>query len=176
MTQPPNPAGYPDPNLPPQAEPGYVPPQGGYAPPPGGFPPPPPATPPPGYASNEEKTWALVSTFGGAAGTFISGGFLAAAGPLIAYLVKGKESPTVKAHSTAALNFFMITSGVWIALTFLWICVGILPGVLTGLVRLLIDLIYFLNWVAGIAFGIIAGLKANEGQPYKYPVSLSVIK
>src|SRR5690348_6395775 len=100
MTQPPNPSGPPDPN----AQPGYnPPPQPGYSPPPPGYPPPggayppPAAAPPPGYASSEEKTWALVATFGAAIGAFISGGFLSFVGPLISYLAKGKDSPTVKA-------------------------------------------------------------------------------
>src|SRR5262245_15926981 len=69
-------------------------------------PPPPPAAPmgpPPGYANSDEKTWALLTHFGG-----IVLGFIA---PLIALLAKGNESPTVKAHATEALNF-QITWGI----------------------------------------------------------------
>src|SRR5690242_15755027 len=111
MTQPP-PPGY-DPN-----QPGYQPPaQPGYSPPP---PPPPgyqgapshqaPPPPPPGYNSAEEKNWALVATFGAAAGSLISFGVLSALGPLIAYLAKGKE-PGVRRHAVPALNFFLPFSG-----------------------------------------------------------------
>jgi uncharacterized Tic20 family protein len=30
--------------------------------------------------------------------------------------------------------------------------------------------------IVGIIFGIIAGIKANEGQLYQYPMSLSIVK
>jgi len=185
MTQPP-PSGYPDPNLPPQAQPGYQPPaQPGYPPQPAGYQPAPgyppqpgyaapPSAPPPGYANSEEKTWALVSTFGAAAGACL--GPFAALGALIAYLVKGKESPTVKAHAVAALNFFAIFSGVWVVLTMLWVCTYALPWSLEWPLHLLLQLVYFANWVGAVVFGIMAGLKANEGQLYKYPFSLKLFK
>ena len=32
------------------------------------------------------------------------------------------------------------------------------------------------SWSLGIIFGVIAGMKANEGQVYKYPVSLNIFK
>src|SRR5690348_12027795 len=90
--------GYPDPNSPgyppptsgagytppPTSGAGYPPPAGGYPPPTGGYPPPgggyqapgayqaPGGRPAPiGYANNDEKTWALVSHFGGAAGMLV---------------------------------------------------------------------------------------------------------
>ena len=56
-----------------------------------------PGTPVPGYANSDEKTWALIAHFGG-----IIVGFVA---PLVALLVKGNESPTVRAHAIEALNF-----------------------------------------------------------------------
>ena len=30
--------------------------------------------------------------------------------------------------------------------------------------------------IVGIIFGVIAGMKANEGQLYKYPISLNIVK
>jgi uncharacterized Tic20 family protein len=116
-----------------------------------------------GYANSDEKTFALIAHFGGAAGMFVLfgvGGFI---GPLIAYLAKGQQSPTVRAHAIAALNFQL-----------LWSVVGVV-GWLTACL--------FIGWlillvagVIGIIFGVIAGLKANEGQLYKYPMSINVIK
>ncbi len=44
--------------------------------------------PPPGYANSDEKTWALVAHFGGAAGNLFCG-FLGFVAPLIALLAKG---------------------------------------------------------------------------------------
>jgi uncharacterized protein len=187
MTQPPNPypPGSPYPDEPPGQPGGYTPPpQSGYPPPPPpppGYPPqggyPPPGTPPPGYASSDDKTWALVSHFGGAAGSFICGGILAFVAPLVAYLTKGKESPTVRAHSVAALNFFLPVSGAAIVVWFIRACVGWLHmGALGTLASLVLILVGIAIWAAGTVFGVLAGLKANEGALYKYPLNFTFIK
>ncbi|MEV7989947.1 DUF4870 domain-containing protein [Micromonospora sp. NPDC085948] len=167
--------GYPPPtgDQPPS---GGYPPAGGY-PPPGGYPPaggyPPPGGgyptggayggPGGGFASNEDKTWALVAHFGGAAGMILSGGVLGWIAPLVALLARGNQSPTVRSHAAAALNFQLI-----------WSVVGLVGWVLSCI------LIGFIGVgaaiILGAVFGIIAGIKANEGQLYRYPLSASFIK
>lgn len=126
--------------------------------PPAGGPP-----PPPGYANNDEKTWALVAHFGGAAGMFVLSGVGGWIAPLIAYVTKGKESPTIRQHAVNALNFQLT-----------WTIVGVI-----GYATLCI-FIGLLIWPAavliGIIFGIIAGIKANDGQLYNYPLSIKMIK
>jgi uncharacterized Tic20 family protein len=124
-----------------------------------------PPVPPPGYATNEEKTWALVAHFGGPVGILVGGGMLGWVAPLIAMVAKGNESPTVRAHAVAALNF-QIT---WAIATL----VGIIVAVCT------IGILFFVPFLVAlvpIIFGIIAGIKANEGQLYPYPMSLKLIK
>jgi uncharacterized Tic20 family protein len=115
-----------------------------------------------GYANNDEKTWALVAHFGGAAGAFISGGILGFVGPLIAYLAKGNQSPTVRAHAVAALNFQILWSGIAFLLIFVSWCLLFLPTLAVMAVQIIL--------------GIMAGIKANEGQLYRYPMSVSIIK
>jgi uncharacterized Tic20 family protein len=154
-------ASYSAPPPPPPPSGGYAsPPGGGYAPPPGGGYQPGPAAPPPGYASNDDKTWVLIAHFGGAVGMLT--GFLGFVAPLIAYAVKGQQSPTVRAHAVAALNFQIL----WSAIGFVGI---VLSCVTFGLITLAAAIV-------GIIFGVIAGIKANEGQLYQYPMSLSVVK
>jgi uncharacterized Tic20 family protein len=131
-----------------------VPPGGGYQPGPG--------VPPPGYASSDDKTWALVAHFGGALGMFVGGGVLGFVAPLIAYSVKGQQSPTVRAHAVAALNFQI-----------LWSAIGVVGWILSCVT---FGLITVAAMIVGIIFGIIAGIKANEGQLYQYPMSLSIVK
>jgi hypothetical protein len=144
---------------------GYGPPPGsgaaGYGPPPGygasGYGPPPGYGAPGGYATNDEKTWALIAHFGG-----IVVGFIA---PLIALLAKGNESPTVRAHSVEALNF-QIT----------W---GILTIVASIVAVCTFGILFFLpmvTWLVVIIFSIIAGMKANEGQLYHYPMTWRIVK
>ncbi len=163
MTEPPTPFGAggpedvpPDPSSTPP--PGY-PPAGGY-PPPGGYQAAGPA--PVGYANQEDKTWALIAHFGGAAGMLFSG-VLGWVAPLIALLVKGNQSPTVRAHAVSALNFQLLWSIIGAVGMVLW-CVFI--GVFVTLVVIVI----------GIVFGVIAGIKANEGQLYKYPMTVNMVK
>ncbi|HLU33469.1 MAG TPA: DUF4870 domain-containing protein [Natronosporangium sp.] len=129
-------------------------------------PPPPPggaATPPPGYANNEEKTWALVAHFGGAVGIFLLSGVGGWIGPLVALLAKGNESPTVRAHAVEALNFQLTWSIVGVIG---WATMCIVIGFLILPVAVLM----------GIIFGIIAGVRANEGALYRYPASVKMIK
>ncbi|NJC67178.1 DUF4870 domain-containing protein [Planosporangium flavigriseum] len=183
MTEPPRPPGDstggappPDPTTP------QPPPSGGYAPPPppppGGYAPPPPsgAYPPgpgfapPGYASSDDKTWALIAHFGGALGMFISGGVLGFVAPLIAYLVKGQQSPTARSHPVAALNFQLTWSIISVVGYVLGACGSL---VIVGAVFFLVPLA---ATVLGVVFGIIAGVKANDGQPYRYPMSINMIK
>ncbi len=163
---------YP-PTPPPQSSYGQQPP--GY-PPPGGYPPPAPGTPPPGYASQEDKTWALVSHFGAAVGCLVSGGVLSFVAPLIALLGRGNQSPTVRAHAKAALNFFIPLAGAALILVALRVCGAFNFGLLGSLIGALLGLVELALWVVGLIFGIIAGIKANEGQLYRYPLNLSIIK
>jgi uncharacterized Tic20 family protein len=116
-----------------------------------------PGTPVPGYANSDEKTWALIAHFGG-----IIVGFIA---PLVALLVKGNESATVKAHATEALNFQITWNAALIVSQILFICTG--------------GFLWFLPlacWAVIVIFSVIAGLRANEGQLYTYPIAVRLVK
>jgi uncharacterized Tic20 family protein len=131
--------------------------------------------PPPGYASSDEKTWALVSHFGGAAGTLVCGllGFVA---PLVAFLTKGDSSPTVRRHALAALNFQAPLNALALLLVLVSCASNALPSGLSWLISTLAWLAGLVVYVLGVVFGIIAGVKANEGWEYKYPFGFSFIK
>jgi uncharacterized Tic20 family protein len=117
----------------------------------------------PGYANNDEKTWALVAHFGGAAGALIAAGLAGWVAPVIALVTKGNESPTVRAHAVAALNFQILCSIVAIVGWFTcWLVIGFI--------------LFPIAMIAGILFGVLAGLKANEGQFYKYPLNINIVK
>lgn len=91
-------------------------------------------------------------------------------GPLLVWQIKKNEIPSVNVHGKAALNFQITVSIVviigWIAATILAF-VGI--GFLLYPVVMLIVLL-------GLVFAIIAGIKANNGEEYKYPYSFELIK
>ncbi|MBT8226513.1 MAG: DUF4870 domain-containing protein [Dactylosporangium sp.] len=127
-------------------------------------PPYPPGGTPAGYASNDEKTWALIAHFGGAVV-----GFLA---PLVVFLAKGPQSPTVRAHAVAALNFQIVCSATLLALGILRVCGFFLPNV----VGWLLSLASFAVWVVAVVFAVLGGLRANEGQVYRYPIQVGLVK
>ncbi len=117
---------------------------------------------PTGYANSDEKTWALVAHFGG-----IVVGFIA---PLVALLAKGNESPTVRAHAVEALNF-QIT---WGAIAIIGWILGVCGSVIV--VGAIFFVVPFIAWLVIIIFSILAGLKANEGVLYRYPMTLRLVK
>jgi len=206
MTEPPRPPGEgnpSDPTVPHNPYPGsdptsgsappppYTPPPasgaGGYAPPPPGYgtPPPgygPPPGPPPGpqyggygpgpagFASGEDRTWIMVAHFGGAILAFVSGGWLGWIAPLIALLARGSQSPTVRQHSAAALNFQLLWAIVALVITVVSTCLSIIVIGVLGFLLLVVP------WLMGSIFGIIAGVKALNGEPYSYPGTPNWVK
>jgi uncharacterized Tic20 family protein len=91
-------------------------------------------------------------------------------GPLLVWQIQKDKFPSTNVHGKAALNFqitvtlaLLVAFAITVALMFF--CVGYLlvPGVaLIGL--------------AGLVFPIIAGVKANNGESYKYPYSIDFVK
>ena len=143
---------------------GYGPPPGTPYGPPGAYGQQPGGYPPGGYApGGDDKTWILVAHFGGAAGAFLGGGCSGWIAPLVALLVKGNQSPAVRAEAVKALNFQI-----------LWSIIAIVGWVLTcALIGFIIGPV---AWAVGTIFGIVAGVKANNNEPYNYPMTVSLIK
>jgi uncharacterized protein len=119
---------------------------------------------PVGYNNPDEKTWALIAHFGGIIG-FIP--------PLIAFLVKKNESPTIRAHAVAALNFQIVVTATWVALNIINACGAFF---LPSAIYWLISLAATGAWIVGVVFAVIAGLKANQGQLYRYPIQVQLVK
>ncbi|WP_250035947.1 DUF4870 domain-containing protein [Paractinoplanes maris] len=166
--------GYAEP--PPSSGPGYAapPPSSGPgygAPPPGYGTPPPPygyqqPGHQPGYGSSpgqDDKTWILVAHFGGALGAFLGGGLAGWIGPLIALLGKGNQSPVVRTEAVKALNFQIV-----------WTIVGVI-GWATACAVIGFVIIPIAALIS-IIFGVVAGLKAVNNEPYNYPLTINLIK
>ena len=157
---------------PPTSGPGYgTPPPtsgSGYgAPPPGyGNPPPSYGHQQPGYgagATQDDKTWILIAHFGGALGALIGGGLGGWIAPLVVMLAKGNQSPVVRADAVKALNFQIV-----------WTIVGII-GWATACVVIGFVIIPIAALIS-IIFGVVAGLKAVNNEPYNYPMTINLIK
>ena len=83
-------------------------------------------------------------------------------GPLIMYLIKKDEMPFGGGQAKEALNF-------QISLTIYGIVSGILVLVFVGVLLLAALLVIF------IVFTIIAAIKSNEGEFYRYPLTIRFV-
>ena len=132
--------------------------------------PPPPASPVPttGSPESQARTWNMLCHLSALAGYLIPFGTVI--GPLLVWQIKKNEFPSVDVHGKASLNFqitvtIAVAGGAVVALVLSLICVGYLLFPVVMLVGL-----------AGVVFAIIAGIKANNGEDYKYPFSLELVK
>jgi uncharacterized Tic20 family protein len=124
-----------------------------------------PGQPPSGYPSADDKAWALAAHFGSAAGAVL-GGLFGWVAPLIALLGKGPQSPTVRAHALAALNFQV-----------LWSIICFVALVLANcLYWLVLPRLFYLVPLVPIVIGVIAGVRANDGALYRYPFTVNWFK
>jgi uncharacterized protein len=136
-------------------------------------PPPPvaPASPPRPPSPNPEsqaRTWNMLCHLSALAGFVVPFGNIF--GPLLVWQIKKNEFPSVEVHGKAALNF-QIT-----------VMIAVLVAIFAGIILLIIGIGILLIFGAiainfcGIIFAIIAGIKANNGEDYKYPWSLELVK
>lgn len=110
--------------------------------------------PGPGLSPDSARTLALVAHLGGLVAGFVP--------PLVVYLSETRD-PFVRHHATEALNFHL-TALIAIVASFL------LLFVVVGLLTLLATIV--LTWV----FGIIATVRASQGQWYRYPICIRMVK
>ncbi|BCL13375.1 hypothetical protein GCM10017556_11140 [Micromonospora sagamiensis] len=107
----------------------------------------------------------MLAHVGGPIGMVVGATLFGWVGPLIVLLVRGQQSPAVRAHAVAALNF-QIT----------W-AVAILVGwLLTAITCGLLFFVPLLLAIVPIAFGVVAALKANQDLLYQYPMTRTFVK
>ncbi|HLU12591.1 MAG TPA: DUF4870 domain-containing protein [Arenimonas sp.] len=109
-----------------------------------------------GSAPQEDRTLAMI--------THISGIFLGFIVPLIIWLMNKDKSDKgfLTNQSKEALNF-------QITVLLAWIVAMVLSFLLIGF------LLYPVILIGNIVFCILAGIKANNGEDYRYPVSIRLI-
>jgi uncharacterized protein len=128
--------------------------------------PPSPAPPPPD--SNAHRAWDMWCHLAALAGLVIPFGNVI--GPLIIWQMKRNEFPSVDQHGKESLNFQLsvliyILAGTVLALVGTFFCIG----------WLLVPVLVALHFGA-LILAVIAGIKANDGMSYQYPLNLRLIK
>jgi uncharacterized protein len=112
--------------------------------------------------SENERTWGMLAHLAAFAGLVapLVGNVL---GPLLVWLTKREQSAFVAAHAKEALNFNITV---------------VLAGIVCGFLALIFIgfLLGSALFVAWLVMTLIAAIKASEGAPYHYPVSLRLVK
>ncbi len=111
--------------------------------------------------SKDERTWAMLSHFSALCMFIFPFGNILA--PLIIWLIKKEEMSFVENQAKEVLNF-------QISMTIYLLISGILCFILIG-IPFVIGLVIF-----NVIITIIAGIKANDGKSYQYPINLRLIK
>jgi len=111
--------------------------------------------------SQQARQWAMLCHLAAFAGLVVPFGNLL--GPLIVWQLKKDIDPFVDAQGKEALNFqITITIAMLICIVLTIVIIG---GLLAPIVGLL-----------NVIFCIIAAVKANNGEAYRYPFALRLIK
>ena len=119
--------------------------------------------------TQEEKTFGMLCHLLSFAGFFIPFGSII--GPLVIWLIKKDQSPFVNDQGKESLNFQISL-----------VIYGII-GSVVSLILMLVLIGFVLIIVVGIALAIfwivmtiIASMRANEGQVYRYPLTIRLLK
>jgi len=108
-----------------------------------------------------DRQWAMALHFSILLGFLVPIAGLIA--PIIVWQVKKTEIPEIDAHGKIVVN--------WIISVIIYACICIpLTFILIG-----IPLLYALG-VLCVVFPIIGGVKANNGELWKYPLSIEILK
>jgi uncharacterized Tic20 family protein len=133
----------------------------------------------------EEYTWGTFVHLGGIIGMVVLPTVGNIIGVLVLWLIKRRESAFVDDQGKEAINF-------QITLSIATVTVNVIDGIYRGFWSLtgtsfwrysrgdffswgFTDLLWII-WVINIVFSIIAAVKANNGESYKYPLSLRLVK
>ena len=125
-----------------------------------------------GRPSAEQRQWAMFAHLSALAGAVLTGvllGWGCFIGPLIVWLIKKDTMPFVDDQGKEALNFNITVLIVGVALFVLTI---VTLG-LGALIALPLGVLLGVGW---LVFTIIAAIKANDGETYRYPLCLRLVK
>jgi len=110
--------------------------------------------------ADQERLWAMLAHLLSFVAAYIALGFLA---PLIVLLVFGPRSAFVRANAVESLNFNLS-----------WLLYAVVGAILIFLVIGIFILIAL--GIAYVVLIIIASIRANNGQLYRYPLTIRFVR
>lgn len=131
-----------------------------------------PPPPPSGSPSAEDKQWGMFGHLSALSGV-VTGGLGNFLGPLIVWQMKKDTLPFAAEQAKEALNFN-------ITLLIVAVVFGVIGAIFTaitlGFGAILVVPLALLLGVAWLVLTIMAGMKANDGVAYRYPLTIRLIK
>ena len=117
----------------------------------------------------DERTWGGAAHWSALVSAFVALAFL---GPLLVLLVKGNESPYVRAQATESLNFQLSV--------LVYAAVGAVVGLVLSIATLGLGLILFVPLALAfgaywLVFTIIGSVRSAEGHLYRYPLTIRMV-
>lgn len=105
--------------------------------------------------SSDDRTWGIIA--------HLSGIFTSFFGPLVIWLIKKEESSFLNAQGKEALNFqITIAIAMFVSAMLSVILIGFLLMPIVGL--------------AALVLSIMAAVKVSNGEAYRYPLTIRLIK
>ena len=148
---------------------------GATLPPASTTPPPPPGQQAPAGAvplPGDVRTWAMAAHLSAPLIAVITGGLLFFLGPLVVWLIKRDDHPFIAYHGREALNFNLTVLiagfGLFVAGTF----IGFLTFGIGAIPFVILLLVIAVGW---LVLSIVAGVKASNGESYRYPLTLRLV-
>jgi hypothetical protein len=109
----------------------------------------------------DDRTWGMLAHLSALAGFIIPFGNIV--GPLVVWLVKKDKQPFVDDQGKESLNFqILVTIAAVISAALMCLVIGF---VLLPIVA-----------IVALVFEIVAAVKANQGEAYRYPLNIRFIK
>lgn len=124
---------------------------------------PPPAASAAPLTEAEDRQWASFAHLGGVLGFLPS---------LIIWLVFKDRGSFTNQEAKEALNFQIAVTIAYVALNLLSLILGAVTFGIGSIIGLLVPLV----WVAAVIFSILGFVKSKDGNGYRYPVSIRLIK
>jgi uncharacterized Tic20 family protein len=122
-----------------------------------------------GEVSKDARMWAMFCHLGGLAGLLpISVAIGSVIAPLILWQIKKEEFPFVNEQGKEAVNFQISI--------LLYSLIGSMVCAITCIGIPLIPFIVGIIGIADIIFLLVAAVKANNGEHYRYPLTIRFIK
>ena len=126
-----------------------------------------------GAVSAEERQWAMFAHLSALIGGIVTAGWAGSlgcfVGPLVIWMMKKDTMPFVDDQAKEALNFNISVAIVFFVLF-------VLTLVTLGIGALLTVPVMILVGIGWLVLTIIAGMKANQGERYRYPLTLRLVK